>query len=148
MKKSSLKSLTIAPVLSMVTILLVLVSCKSLDPIVVDSQGFSSHGSVRENIDSIFIRDTIYRHDSVIYRERIIHDTVFITKEVYRNASHSTLNAQHSTKSDTIRIIEYQDRVVEKPPERYVPKFYKWTTALLFIFLFILGVRIYIKLKG
>ena len=112
----------------MVTILLVLVSCKSLDPIVVDSQGFSSHGSVRENIDSIFIRDTIYRHDSVIYRERIIHDTVFITKEVYRNASHSTLNAQHSTKSDTIRIIEYQDRVVEKPPERYVPKFYKWCT--------------------
>ena len=132
----------------MVTILLVLVSCKSLDPIVVDSHGFSSHGSVRENIDSIFIRDTIYRHDSVIYRERTIHDTVFITKEVYRNASHSTLNAQHSTKSDTIRIIEYQDRVVEKPPERYVPKFYKWTTALLFIFLFILGVRIYIKLKG
>ena len=112
----------------MVTILLVLVSCKSLDPIVVDSQGFSSHGSVRENIDSIFIRDTIYRHDSVIYSERIIHDTVFITKEVYRNASHSTLNAQHSTKSDTIRIIEYQDRVVEKPPERYVPKFYKWCT--------------------
>ena len=128
-------------------LLFVLVSCKSLDPIVVDSQGFSSHGSVRENIDSIFIRDTIYRHDSVIYRERTIHDTVFITKEVYRNASHSTLNAQHSTKSDTIRIVEYQDRLVEKPPERYVPKFYKWCTIALWAVLGVLVVLVVLKVR-
>ena len=132
----------------MVTILLVLVSCKSLDPIVVDSQGFSSHGSVRENIDSIFIRDTIYRHDSVIYRERTIHDTVFITKEVYRDALNSKFKIQNSIVHDTIHDTQYIEKVIDHPPEKYVPKFYKWTTALLFIFLFILGVRIYIKLKG
>ena len=131
----------------MVTILLVLVSCKSLDPIVVDSQGFSSHGSVRENIDSIFIRDTIYRHDSVIYRERIIHDTVFITKEVYRDTHNSSLIARNSAQADTIRIIEYQDRVVEKPPERYVPKFYKTSTILFYVFLLILCVIVFIKIK-
>ena len=112
----------------MVTILLVLVSCKSLDPIVVDSQGFSSHGSVRENIDSIFIRDTIYRHDSVIYRERIIHDTVFITKEVYRDALNSKFKIQNSIVHDTIHDTQYIEKVIEKPPERYVPKFYKWCT--------------------
>ena len=77
------------------------------------------------------MHDSVYRHDSVIYRERTIHDTVYITKEVYRNASHSTLNAQHSTKSDTVHLVEYRDRVVEKPPERYVPKFYKWCTIAL-----------------
>ena len=131
----------------MVTILLVLVSCKSLDPIVVDSQGFSSHGSVRENIDSIFIRDTIYRHDSVIYRERTIHDTVFITKEVYRDALNSKFKIQNSIVHDTIHDTQYIEKVIDHPPEKYVPKFYKWTTALLFIFLFILGVRIFIKLR-
>ena len=128
-------------------LLFVLVSCKSLDPIVVDSQGFSSHGSVRENIDSIFIRDTIYRHDSVIYRERTIHDTVFITKEVYRDTHNSSLIARNSAQADTIRIIEYQDRVVEKPPERYVPKFYKTSTILFYVFLLILCVIVFIKIK-
>ena len=113
----------------MVTILLVLVSCKSLDPIVVDSQGFSSHGSVRENIDSIFIRDTIYRHDSVIYRERTIHDTVFITKEVYRDALNSKFKIQNSIVHDTIHDTQYIEKVIDHPPEKYVPKFYKWTTA-------------------
>ena len=131
----------------MVTILLVLVSCKSLDPIVVDSQGFSSHGSVRENIDSIFIRDTIYRHDSVIYRERIIHDTVFITKEVYRDALNSKFKIQNSIVHDTIHDTQYIEKVIEKPPERYVPKFYKTSTILFYVFLLILCVIVFIKIK-
>ena len=111
-------------------LLFIWVSCRSLEPIKVDNQGFKSHGSVRENIDSVLIRDTIYRHDSIIYREHTVHDTVFIIKEVYREASHSTLNSQHSTKADTVRIVEYRDRVIEHPPERYIPKFHKWCTGL------------------
>ena len=86
--------------------------------------------------------------DSIVYREKVVHDTVYITKEVYRDQRLSTFDIQHSTKADTVVVTEYRDRVVEHPPEKYVPKFYKWTTALLFILLFILGVRIYIKLKG
>ena len=65
-------------------------------------------------------------------------DTVYITKEVYRNASLSTLNSQHSTKTDTVRVTEYRDRVVEKPPEKYIPKFYKNCTWLFFILLLLL----------
>ena len=122
------------------------VGCKSLDPAIVAS-ATSSASAATHTHDTIVQRDTVYRHDSVIYRERTIHDTVYVTKEVYRDRLHSTLNSQLSTLADTIHIVEYRDRVIEHPPEKYVPKFYKWTTALLFILLFILGVRIYIKLK-
>jgi hypothetical protein len=97
------------------------------------------------------VRDTVYRHDSVIYRERTIHDTVYITKEVYRNQRLSTFDIQHSTKADTIRIVEYCDRVIEHPPERYIPPFYKRCTIILWILLaigivYIVG-KIYTKIK-
>ena len=128
-------------------LLFVWVSCKSLEPIVVDSQGFSSHGSVRENIDSIFIRDTVYRHDSVIYRERTIHDTVFITKEVYRDRIEAKGERRKAVRADTIRLVEYRDRVVEKPPERYVPKFYKWSTFILWLGIVLFIIYLILKLK-
>ena len=82
-------------------------------------------------MDTLVQRDTVYRHDSVIYRERTVLDTVYITKEVYRDQRLSTFDIQHSTKADTIVVTEYRDRVIEHPPERYVPKFYKWCTGLL-----------------
>ena len=105
-----------------------LVSCRSLDSV----QEFRGSAVQQfRSIDTVVLRDSVYRHDSVIYRERTIHDTVYITKEVYRNASHSTLNAQHSTHSDTVIVTEWRERVVQKPPERYVPKFYRWCTGLL-----------------
>ena len=112
----------------MAIIILVSVSCSSLDSV----QEFrSSEVQKFRSVDTLVLRDSVYRHDSVIYRERTIHDTVYITKEVYRNASHSTLNAQHSTHSDTVIVTEWRERVVQKPPERYVPKFYRWCTGLL-----------------
>ena len=81
-------------------------------------------------VDTFLLRDSVYRHDSVIYRERTVHDTVYITKEVYRESQLSTLNSQLSTQSDTVVVTEYRDRVIEHPPEKYVPKFYKWCTGL------------------
>ncbi len=69
--------------------------------------------------------------DSIVYREKVVHDTVYITKEVYRDQRLSTFDIQHSTKADTVVVTEYRDRVIEHPPERYVPKFYKWCTGLL-----------------
>ena len=109
--------------------ILVLPSCKSLDPAIVASAANVASTATHTH-DTVVQRDTLYRHDSVIYRERTIHDTVYVTKEVYRDRLHSTLNAQHSTLADTIHIVEYRDRVIEHPPERYVPKFYRWCTGL------------------
>ena len=131
MKKSSLMSLTFALALLVATILLALPSCRSLNPSLYTLHRDSVAYTLHQSVDTIVQRDTFYRHDSIIYRERTIHDTVYITKEIYRNASHSTLNAQHSTHSDTVVVTEYRDRVVAQPPERYVPKFYKWCTIAL-----------------
>ena len=109
-----------------------LVSCRSLDSV----QEFRGSAVQQfRSIDTVVLRDSMYRHDSVIYRERTIHDTVYITKEVYRNASHSTLNAQHSTHSDTVIVTEWRDRIIEKPPERYIPRFYRWCTIAFWIIL-------------
>ena len=110
--------------------LLALVSCRSLEPAIVAS-ATSSASAATHTHDTIVQRDTVYRHDSVIYRERTIHDTVYITKEVYRDQRLSTFDIQHSTKADTVVVTEYRDRVIEHPPKRYVPKFYKWCTGLL-----------------
>ena len=110
------------------TICLVSVSCKSVE--VVTSSEVQDVQKVW-SVDTVVLRDTVYRHDSVIYRERTVLDTVYITKEVYRDRLHSTLNSQLSTLADTIHIVEYRDRVIEHPPEKYVPKFYKWCTIAL-----------------
>ena len=132
MKRSSLKSLTFVLALSMATILLALPSCKSLDSVqcTIDSV---HHNSVSQLSTLNSQLSTV--HDSIVYRERIVHDTVFITKEVYRDKQLSTLNSQLSTIADTIHVVEYRDRVVDHPPERYIPPFYKRCTTILFIIL-------------
>ena len=120
------------------------VSCKSLDPAIVASAASSTSAATHTH-DTIVQRDTLYRHDSVFYRERTIHDTVYVTKEVYRDRLHSTLNSQHSTLADTIHIVEYRDRVIEHPPERYIPPFYKRCT--LFFWLILVTSALYMILK-
>jgi hypothetical protein len=84
-------------------------------------------------VDTLVLCDTVYRHDSVIYRERTVLDTVYITKEVYRDALNSKFKIQNSTKTDTVVVTEYRDRVIEHPPEKYIPKFYKWCTIALWV---------------
>ena len=116
----------------MAIILLALPSCKSLDTTIAAS-ATSTASATTHSHDTVILRDTLYRQDSVIYRERTIHDTVFITKEVYRDCHHSTLNAQRSTIADTIHVVEYRDRVVDHPPRKYIPSFHKWSTAAFWI---------------
>ena len=110
--------------------LVFLASCKSLDSVqcTIDSV---HHNSVSQLSTLNSQLSTI--HDSIVYRERIVHDTVFITKEVYRDKQLSTVNCQLSTVADTIHVVEYRDRVVEHPPERYIPPFYKRCTIVLWI---------------
>ena len=103
----------------MVIILLALVSCKSVEVVgtseVKDVQKFSVARSV----------DTIYLHDSVFVREVMRGDTVYLTRTEWRDRWRTRVV------HDTVRHTEYVDRVVEKPPERYVPKFYKRCTIAL-----------------
>ena len=119
--------------LSSIFLLFLLVSCRSLDPTTLHNatQSYTTlHHATR---DTVVLRDTVFRHDSVIYRERTIHDTVYITKEVYRDALNSKFKIQNSIVHDTIIRTDSIVQVIEHPPRTYTPKFYKWSTAILWI---------------
>ena len=128
MKRSILRLLSPMLILSMMC--LMSVSCKSLEPAIVAS-ATSSASAATHTHDTIVQRDTVFRHDSVIYRERTVLDTVYITKEVYRDRLEARGERQKAVRTDTVVVTEWRERVVEHPPERYVPKFYKWCTGLL-----------------
>ena len=71
------------------------------------------------------------RRDSIVYREKVVHDTVYITKEVYRDRLEARGERQMAVRTDTVVVTEWREKVIELPPEKYVPKFYKWCTGLL-----------------
>ena len=95
--------------------------------------------------DTIVLRDSVWLRDSVVMRERIIHDTVYITREVYRDRIKAKDERQKAVKMDTVVVTEYRDRVIEKPPEKYVPKFYKWCTIVFWCM--IVAILIYIVFR-
>ena len=118
------------------------VSCKSVE--VVSSSEVQEVQKFR-SVDTVVVRDSVYRHDSVIYRERTIHDTVYVTKEVYRDRLEARGERQKAVRTDTVVVTEWREKVVEHPPERYVPKFYKWCTGLLWAILVLAIGRLALK---
>ena len=132
MKRSSSKLPIFVLALSLATILLALPSCKCLDPTISNSTTATSATSTASTtIDSA----TVHTRDSIIYRERTIHDTVYITKEVYRNHQISNVNSQRSTTTDTVVLTEWRERVTQHPPERYIPRFHRTCTTLFCLLL-------------
>ena len=91
------------------------------------------------------VRDSVLVRDSIVYCERTIHDTVYITKELYRDRLEARGERQKAEKTDTVVVTEYRDKIIEHPPERYVPKFYRWCTVLLFAMLALLVLRWWLK---
>ena len=106
------------------------VSCRSVESVESLKSNVESQEVHDSQLSTVDIQHSA-RRDSIVYREKVVHDTVYITKEVYRDQRLSTFDIQHSTKADTVVVTEYRDRVIEHPPERYVPKFYRWCTGLL-----------------
>ena len=125
--------------------LVCLVSCRSLNPSLYTLHRDSVAYTLHQSVDTLILRDSVFRHDSIIYRERTVHDTVYITKEIYREALNSKFKIQNSAHSDTVVVTEYRDRVVAQPPERYVPKFYKWCTIALWAIIALIIGRILLK---
>ena len=103
----------------MAIILLVSVSCKSVEPSLYtlhrDSVAYTIHQTI----------DTIVMHDSVYVREVQRGDTVYLTRTEWRDRWR--VRVVH----DTVRHTEYVTQVVEHPPERYIPPFYKRCTIAL-----------------
>ena len=122
MKKSYSKSLTFALVLSLAMILHVLPSCKSLEPTTLHhaTQHYTTlHNSV----------DTVVIYDSVFIRELKKSDTIFRDRIEYRDRWRTRIVHDTILKTDSIV------QVIEHPPEKYIPPFYKRCTTILFIIL-------------
>lgn len=120
MKRSSLKSLTFALALSMATILLALPSCKSLDPTIAAS-ATSTASATTHSHDTLIIRDSIF------VREYVAGDTVFRDRVKYRDRWRTQIIHDTIIRTDSIT------QVIEHPPERYIPPFYKRCTIVLWI---------------
>ena len=117
----------------MATILLALPSCKSVDPglstIHRDSVAYTIHQTI----------DTIVMHDSVYVSERQRGDTVYLTRVEWRDRWRTRVER------DTVVDVRVEKEVVQLPPERYVPKFYRWCTGLLLALLTWVAVRWWLR---
>ena len=111
----------------MVIILLVSPSCRSVSSVESLMSNVESQEVHDSQLSTFDIQHSTLR-DSIVYREKVVHDTVYITKEVYRDRLEARGERLKAVRTDTVRIVEYQDRVIEHPPKRYVPKFYKHCT--------------------
>ena len=112
------------------------VSCRSHNvPRIAQIDTDRNESHFLQRVDTVVVRDSVYRHDSVIYRERTVLDTVYITKEVYRDRLEARGERQKAVRTDTVVVTEWREKVIELPPERYVPKFYRWCTFALWAIL-------------
>ena len=116
--------------ISFILIIISLVSCKSASCVESVTSKVESHDSTA-HVNVVYSIDTIYQHDSIYIREIQRGDTIYLTRTEWRDRwrTHLVYDTIHNT--EYVTKIEYQDRVIEKPPEKYVPKFYKGCTWAL-----------------
>ena len=117
MKRLFWKSATFVRVLSMGIIILVSASCSSTKSMPV----------VQSNDTTSFIQrsarvDTVYLRDSVFVSEKMRGDTVYLTRVEWRD------RWRIRVERDTVMDVRVEKEVVQLPPERYVPPFYKRCT--------------------
>ena len=121
----------------MVTILLALTSCRSIDPAIADS-------AIRTDHATIHTHDMLIIHDSVFVSVLQKGDTVFRDRIEYRDRWRTQVIHDTIVRTDSIV------QVIEHPPERYIPKFYKACTRILLLLLAVsilfFGIRLWKKL--
>lgn len=121
MKKSSSKSLTFALALSMGIILLASQSCRCHEHCSAVVQNGSELFSIVRSVDTVVVRD------SVFVSERLRGDTVYLTRVEWRDRWRTRIVHDTVVKTDSIT------QVIEHPPERYIPPFYKRCTIALWV---------------
>ena len=99
------------------TMCLMSVSCKTIDSsqLTVDSFEVQKFRSV----------DTVVVRDSVFVSEKQRGDTVYLTRVEWRDRWRTRVER------DTVMDVRVEKEVVQLPPERYVPPFYKRCTVAL-----------------
>ena len=119
--------------LSMAIILLVLSSCRSHEAVV--QHGLEWRSMVQHSHDTVIV------HDSVFVSERQRGDTVYLTRVEWRDRWRTHLV------HDTIVRIDSIMQVIEHPPERYIPPFYKRCTALFWTLMALLLLYAIVRMK-
>ena len=109
-------------------------SCKSLKPSIASSATNTASAAIHTH-------DTVVMHDSIFIREVMRGDTVYLTRTEWRDRWRTRLV------HDTIRDTQVVEKVIEKPPVRYVPKFYKWCTVIFWISAALLLVYLFLKYR-
>ena len=99
---------------------------------------------VQSNDTTSFIQrsarvDTFYLRDSVFVSEKMRGDTVYLTRVEWRDRLRTRVER------DTVMDVRVEKEVVQLPPERYVPKFYRWCTGLLLAILVLAIGRLALK---
>ena len=135
MKRLSWKSPTIVLALSLAITLSVLPSCRSLEHSSTVVQNGSELFNVVRSVDTVVVRD------SVFVSERQRGDTVYLTRTEYRDRWRTQI--VHDTIVHTDSIVQ----VIEHPPQKYVPKFYKWSTAIFWILMALLLLYVLIRTR-
>ena len=134
MKKLYWKLRIISQGVSLAIILHVLPSCKSVNPSLYTNRDSVAY-TIHQTIDTLLIRDSIF------IREIQKGDTVYLTRTEYRDRWRIQIQR------DTIIDTQYVEQIIEKPPERYIPRFYKISTAILYILIALIIVFIVIKIR-
>ena len=73
--------------------------------------------------------DTVVVRDSIYIREMQKGDTIYLTRLEFRDRWRTQI--VHDTVAHTDSIVQ----IIEPPPERYIPPFYKHCTTILWIIL-------------
>ena len=71
--------------------------------------------------------DTVYLRDSVFVSEKQRGDTVYLTRVEWRDRWRTRVER------DTVMDVRVEKEVVQLPPERYVPPFYKRCTIAFWV---------------
>ena len=122
--------------LSSLFLFFLLVSCRSHDVPRIAQMDTDRHEShLLQRID------TIYRHDSIYIREVQRGDTVYLTRVEWRDRWRTRVER------DTVVDVRVEKEVLQLPPERYIPKFYRWCTALLWLIFFIYIAYLFLRSK-
>ena len=116
-------------------LLFLLVSCRSLEHCSTVVQNGSELFNVVRSVDTVVVRD------SVFVSERQRGDTVYLTRTEYRDRWRTQI--VHDTIVRTDSIVQ----VIEHPPERYIPPFYKRCTAVFWTLMALLLLYVLIKYR-
>ena len=121
--------------LSSLFLFFLLVSCRSLEHCSTVVQNGSEVFNIVRSVDTVVVRD------SVFVSERQRGDTVYLTRAEYRDRWRTQI--VHDTIVRTDSIVQ----VIEHPPERYIPPFYKRCTAIFWTLIALLLLYVIIRMR-